>query len=444
MKTETLQLNKQIIPNQNLGTILAIGFSVSVVIHVSVIAGIIHSWQPDPEIDKPLEITMVESVPLDPVLTTLAVPKLPPVEPKAIEINPTTISVKPLPPSPITSIFKSKPVTIENIFQTSFRPSFTKSVASGSKFKSSPIIKSTPQVKIPDHQPSISPRPFIPAPTPITTPFPTFGNPGSKVQSNGTSIVKPKPIIRKSTPKLAPIKSPPASTPIVGKSISPPAKSDPIFSNRSTTKLELISSLIDPNSTKLPAISPPISANRTGENRNNVTDPNPISNNNSTDIAANSPPIDDKTTLGSGDPTGVNLPNSGGKDPGGGNGKSSQGDGKSTGNSSNQTSGGNGNGTGTSNGNDRQNSSSKSGGGLQCIENCQLPKLKDLQTNDSGKDRIRIRIEVNPNGSISTASILTSSGNPQIDIIILAGIEKMKFNPPGKIIKGIVRINIFL
>jgi TonB family protein len=445
MKIETFQLNrKPIIPNQNLGIILTIGFSVSVVIHVGAIAGIVHSWQPNSETDEPMEITLVESVPLEPVssspVTPNLLPKAQPVAPKEIEIKPISISVKPLPPSPTTSLIKPKTTPVEHPFQPPHHPAFTKSVIPVPKSKSSSVIKSIPQVKTPNRQQHILPHPLVPA-TIVATPFPTLGNPASIPQPIDPSIVKSKPIAHQSTSPSSPLKSQPASTPIVSKSISPAAKSAPIISSLPVTQPAPIP--IDPNSTQPSARSQPIQSNQHHNDRQNPADLNTGLPNIAIDRGANSTAIDRQNSLGAGDPNGLNLLNNRDKDLGGENHSSSQNDRQPIGNSSTQISGNNSNSV-TTNASDRQTSSSKTGGGLQCLENCQLPKLKDLQANDSGKDRLRIRIEVDPNGSIRAASIATSSGNPQIDAIVLAGIEKMKFSPPGKMVKGIVRINIFL
>jgi TonB family protein len=82
--------------------------------------------------------------------------------------------------------------------------------------------------------------------------------------------------------------------------------------------------------------------------------------------------------------------------------------------------------------------------GLQCIKNCQIAKLQDLQDSDGGKDRLRIRVSIDANGIVTAAEIAKSSGNPQIDRTVLEGIAQMQFQPSGKPIKGIIRANIFL
>ncbi len=81
---------------------------------------------------------------------------------------------------------------------------------------------------------------------------------------------------------------------------------------------------------------------------------------------------------------------------------------------------------------------------LQCIKNCEITKLQDLEDSDGGKDRLRIRIVVDPNGLVLEASIAKSSGNSQIDSTILEGIKRMQFAPSGKTIKGTVKANIFI
>jgi TonB family protein len=99
--------------------------------------------------------------------------------------------------------------------------------------------------------------------------------------------------------------------------------------------------------------------------------------------------------------------------------------GVATGNNSGNGSGNSGNGSGDS-GNGSGNS------GLQCIQNCQIAKLQDLQDRDSGKDRLRIRVTIDANGIVTAAEIAKSSGNPQLDQTVLNGIERMQFQPSGK------------
>ena len=83
-------------------------------------------------------------------------------------------------------------------------------------------------------------------------------------------------------------------------------------------------------------------------------------------------------------------------------------------------------------------------GGLQCIQHCEIPNLRDLQDRDSGKDRLRIRIVIDPNGLVLAATIAKSSDNPQIDALVIEGIKQMQFKPSGQIIKGIIKANILL
>jgi TonB family protein len=73
-----------------------------------------------------------------------------------------------------------------------------------------------------------------------------------------------------------------------------------------------------------------------------------------------------------------------------------------------------------------------------------VPKLRDLQDTDGGKDRLRIKIIIDLNGLVLDASISKTSGNPQIDAAAIEGIRQMQFAPYGKEIKGIVKANILI
>ena len=81
---------------------------------------------------------------------------------------------------------------------------------------------------------------------------------------------------------------------------------------------------------------------------------------------------------------------------------------------------------------------------LECIKYCEIPKLRDLQDTDGGKDRLRIRIVADAQGVILDASIAKSSGNPQIDSAALEGIKQMQFAPSGQEVRGVVKANILI
>jgi TonB family protein len=82
--------------------------------------------------------------------------------------------------------------------------------------------------------------------------------------------------------------------------------------------------------------------------------------------------------------------------------------------------------------------------GLQCINRCQISGLTDLEDSDGGKDRLRIKIAIDPKGFVTSASIAKSSGNSTIDRAVINGVKQMQFSPPGKIVERVVKANILL
>jgi TonB family protein len=82
--------------------------------------------------------------------------------------------------------------------------------------------------------------------------------------------------------------------------------------------------------------------------------------------------------------------------------------------------------------------------GLQCINRCEISGLTDLEDRDGGKDKLRIKIAIDPKGNVTRASISKSSGNSTIDRVVINGVKQMQFSPPGKIVERVVKANILL
>ncbi|NJR32463.1 MAG: TonB family protein [Chamaesiphon sp. CSU_1_12] len=82
--------------------------------------------------------------------------------------------------------------------------------------------------------------------------------------------------------------------------------------------------------------------------------------------------------------------------------------------------------------------------GLQCINRCEISGLTDLEDRDGGKDKLRIKIAIDPKGNVTRASIAKSSGNSTIDRVVINGIKQMQFSPPGKIVERVVKANILI
>ncbi len=374
---------------------LALGCGSSVMLHLGLVAGISYWWRSPAAIDEPIEITLVEPTEIEPV--TVA-PSPPSVKSPKISITPIPVQVT----QPKPTVFKS-----------------------GSK----PIVV-TP-----------APKSVAVVVKPISKPI------GSTAQSKpGSLSIKTKV---KSNPR-------PIQTAKVNLPINPKPRSNPFsIEPKIPTPNPVQTSTIDPLIATKP---PPKSVQSQREIKTTPNPPdNPITPATTSDLSSPmSPKAQERSTTSTQSPTGGNIPNNDDKtilnrdrSPGGGltgNGGSAQSGSLQTPNSSSP---GFGNGDRVGNslpGGDSSFSTSQTGGGggLQCVQHCEIPKLRDLQDRDGGKDRLRIRIVVDPNGLVLAAMISKSSGNPQIDAIVLEGIKQMQFKPSGKIIKGIIKANILL
>jgi TonB family protein len=69
---------------------------------------------------------------------------------------------------------------------------------------------------------------------------------------------------------------------------------------------------------------------------------------------------------------------------------------------------------------------------IQCLQNCEIRYPENLQDNDTGKDKILVKVSINANGKVTNAVIARSSGNSNLDRVTVAGIEKMQLTPMGK------------
>jgi TonB family protein len=386
MQKTSLTNRKKIFPNQNLGSILAIGFGGSVLLHLGLIAGISHWCKPPAVIDEPLEITLVEPIANEETSPAPVPTKLPP---KQVSI-PKPIALKPI---PIPTIPQSIPLP----------------------------IKPTPIVIKPQLKPiAIKPKPIPPklTPTPISKPIPpAIVNPpfpGDKFIPIDTPSFNPPTNSRQPTQKFS----------------IPPVK---------TALAEPPTDKIAPSTFNLPPIISTTPSNLSPPLTQTATDPSP----------QDLPKVGEKPLAGGNNSDRLSQPDRGNNQSTGGI-LAGNGD-RSNGASSNRNQQGNSTPKQSSdppvkaNSNSpaiTSNSNSGTGGRLQCVQNCQIAKLQDLQDGDGGKDRLRIRIVVDVNGVLLSAEIAKSSGNLQIDSVVLDGVKQMSFNPTGKIIKAIIKANI--
>ena len=69
---------------------------------------------------------------------------------------------------------------------------------------------------------------------------------------------------------------------------------------------------------------------------------------------------------------------------------------------------------------------------IQCLRNCEIRYPDELENTDIGKDKILVKVTIDPNGLVASAEIARSSGNPKLDRVTLAGVKQMQLNPTGK------------
>ncbi len=443
-----LQQRQRARSNRQQSWMLALGCGTSVAIHLGLIAGISSWWRSPAPVAEPIDITLVEPVEIEPI----AVASPPLTKPPQIEIAPTPDRVTQPKPTILKSV--SKPIVLKptpksvaggvkpiSKPQTTAQPK-PKSSSIPTKVKSNPNPLKTAKVNRPiATSPKIEPFPIFPktlTPEPVQPPL---------IDDRITKQSNPKAIQDRSKIKTTPNRSftflppqPPQNNPTpkpLDRSIPTTSRSQPI-----SPPIPVQSNERSPTIPKLPATSPdtPITPATTPELRSPMTPSQPRS------TTSRQPPAggnisnnDNKSILRRDRAAGDGLAGNGSRfgSPQTGSNSLPSGAGNS-----NSRSPGVGN---TAPGGDASNDSqTNGGGGLQCIERCQIPKLRDLQDRDGGKDRLRIRIVIDPNGSVLEAIIAKSSDNPQIDAIVLAGIKQMQFKPPGKIIKGIIKANILL
>ncbi len=434
--------------------ILALGCGSSVVLHLGLIAGISYWWRSPAPVDEPIDITLVEPTEIEPVIVS---PSPPLAQPPKINIT-----------NPPAQVAQPKPTVLKSVSKPIVVTPAPQSVAVVVKPISKPIrtvAKPSPGSSSTQTKAKPNPRPIQTAKInlpinakPIVNPFPTEPK---------TSTPKPvqTPLIDNSIatkPKQKPVQRKPKTTPNL---VNPPFTFPTPQPLRTTAVPTPIPSEIAANSPPV-TVKPNSQAAAIPKNPPATSPDAPITPTTTSDLSSPmSPKSPARSTTSIQLPTGGNLPNnddrsipSRDRSPGGGltengsrSGSPQAGSSVPDGDSSFRTertggNGGSGNGNGSSgNGSSGNGNGSGSGsGGLQCIQHCEIPKLRDLQDRDGGKDRLRIRIVVDPNGLVLAATISKSSDNPQIDAVVLEGIKRMQFKPSGKTIKGIIKANIIL
>lgn len=481
--------------DKNLLTILLAGVGGSIAFHIAAIAGVTHLWKPIVAIEAPMEITMVDVDTEQPSVkpTPKPTPVVPIVKAPA-KVEPKPAAAKPVPIIKVPATLEPKPAPAKPIPRVK--------VPAKVAAKPAPIIKTASAVdrlidsakptlreRVPT-KPASKPAPKSIEPPPKAVAPPAFPDKlFNSAQPPAQTPVAPKPKVAK-PPTFT---TPQAPTPKIAKTPQPEA---PSTKNQSGLASNSPNRKLATQSTDTPAptqdrdfgnVAPskvnapreeiaPTSSNQSGltgnpANSSKLTDRlatnNSASNTTDDNFGAVAPskikaPTNDDLSganASSSNQSGLaSKPASGGKlgdrlagnQPSGSHNSDSDPSGVTQGNSWRGARAEPGAGlkpnAGSPPGNSSGGEDAGSGGvsGLQCINRCEISGLTNLEDRDGGKDKLRIKIAINPQGNVTSASIAKSSGNSTIDRVVIDGVKQMQFSPPGKLVERVIKANILL
>jgi TonB family protein len=475
--------------DQLLRRTLAIGLGGSALLHTAAIAGASYFYQGN--IDD-LEITEIERVKVDP--EPVAKPFTPAVKPRPIPepkvFKPKTIAAQPIPI--LSDVPKLKPIDIppEEVVK------ITK--AAPTQPQTSPRVKPTAPAPAPNKiatftPPKSTPPPSFPnklfsdpQPKPARTKIAAQTSPKQEPPATNNQAALAPPSNR--SPKLAPAptaNSEDNSDPDRESSPSSPGSTSKVARTPDRSPIANNQTNLNPQSKSPPGFNSDFGA----------TDPSSLPSSddfagapgNNTRLANNvpttAPANNNQVGLGSAPQRGGIGANfgGGGDNPSGaeeavsgapGNNSRiarSNGGGKEGGSQGNQTALGGGNrrspslgseigGGGNNSGNGSGNSGDDFGGGtpgnvatgsrnpatIQCLRNCEIRYPDELENSDIGKDKILVKVTIDPNGLVASAEIARSSGNQKLDRVTLAGVKQMQLNSTGKTRTHRIKISTLL
>lgn len=462
--------------DKNLLIILLAGVGGSVAFHIAAIAGVAHWWQPVAAIDEPMEITMVDTETEKPPVKPTPQPTVTPIVKAPTKVEPKPAAEKPVPIVKVPATLEPKPAPIVKVpARVAQKPApivktassldnFIKPVPTKTASKPAPKSLAAPQPK-PVAPPAFPDELFKATQPPAKTPV----APKAKVAKSPT-FTTPQP----QKPKIATYPEPetPVSENRSGLASNSPNRK---LATRSTdtpapTQDEDFGQ-VKPSKVTTPAEEIAPSNNNQSGLTGNPANPSKLAGRLATDNATSNAPDDNfgqvapskiKTPTND-DLAGANSNNQTGlasKPTGGGKvGSRSVGNNPSGNNTSNDNDFG-----GVAQGNSWRGARAEPGAGLkpnpgngngddagsgkafglQCINRCEISGLTDLEDRDGGKDKLRIKIAIDPQGNVTRASIAKSSGNSTIDRVVIDGVKQMQFSPPGKIVERVVKANILL
>jgi TonB family protein len=452
--------------DKNLLIILLAGVGGSLVFHIAAIAGVAQWWKPVAAIDEPMEITMVDTDTEKPPEKPASKPTVVPIVKAPAKVEPKLDAAKPVPIVKVPAtlepkIAPAKPVPIVKVpAQVAQKPAPIVKTASAldnviervptktaSKLAPKSIVAPQPKAVTPPAFPDklfraeqppattpVTPKPKVAKSPTFTTPQPeqpkiaTDPQPGTPVSENRSGLATNSPNRKLATQSTA----------------TPTPTQDEDFGGIAPSKVKPPTDEIAPSGNNQSGLTgnpanPSKLAGRLGTNNatSNATDdnfggvvPSKIKTPTNDDLAGSS---------GSNRSGLVSKPTGGGKlgsrltgnNPGSGD----PGSDRDFAGAGLKPNSGNGNG---------DDAVSGKAFGLQCINRCEISGLTDLEDRDGGKDKLRIKIAIDPKGNVTSASIAKSSGNSTIDRVVIDGVKQMQFSPPGKIVERVVKANILL
>ena len=435
--------------DKNLLTILLAGVGGSISFHIAAIVGVAHLWKPIVAIETPMEITMVDVDTEQPSVkpTPTPTPVVPIVKAPA-KVEPKPAAAKTVPIVKVSATLKPKPAPAKPILivkvpaKVAPKPAPSVKTASAldrldtrvpTKSASKPVPKSIEPLPKAVAPPAFPDKLFNSAQPPAQTPVAAK----PKVAKPPTFTPPQAP-----TPKIAKTPQPEAPS----KVNAPPEEIAPSSSNQSglTSNPANSSKLTDRLATNNSV------GNTTDENFGEVA-PSKIKAPTNDDLSGASASSSNQSGLASKPTSGGKLGDRlAGNNSSGSHNSDSDPSGVAQGNSWRGARAEPGAGlkpnAGSPPGNSSGSEDAGSGGvfGLQCINRCEISGLTDLEDRDGGKDKLRIKIAINPQGNVTNASIAKSSGNSTIDQSVIDGVKQMQFSPPGKIVERVIKANILL
>ncbi|WP_310481148.1 TonB family protein [Chamaesiphon sp. VAR_48_metabat_403] len=445
MKQSSFSATSRRNADKNLLTILLAGVGGSLAFHVAAFAGVAHWWKPVVAIDEPMEITMVDTAPEPPPVKPAPTPKPVPIvkaEPKPVPIVkvPAKLEPKPVAAKPIPIVKTA--ASLDNLVDRQPAKPVSKPVPKQIAPQPTPVIPPAfPEQLFKSPQPAaktpVAPKQKV-ASQPKQQKIVTEPQPGTPIGENQSGLASNSPnrqLAARSTDTPTPTQEQDFGQVTPSKVNAPTEDIAPSSNNQSGLTGNPV------NNTKL-------AGRLAGNNTSSSTDdnfgeiaPSKIKTPTADDFAGssnNQSGLAGKPTSGGklGTRLAGNAPSS----------NTSDGDpaGVAPGKSWNSARAEPGAGLKPNPGNSDGDDAGGGVFGLQCIKRCEISGLVDLEDRDGGKDKLRIKIAIDPKGNVTRASVAKSSGNSTIDRVVINGVKQMQFSPPGKIVERVVKANILL